>query len=224
MEYLESSPSSLKPSHVYISFRGDEDTRKFMHSLSAALKAEGFIIFGDDKKLETPGSNLPPHLLQAIRESWIWIVVFSKNYASSCWCLEELSQVAGHIITPEIEAPRRRPSSSVFCALTSCCSHVGPEPQEMCEAGIDKVNRWRKALKQGCRVSGRRSLPDRVITVYYDVDPKSFAQHIQQAWTQDSFEIPQWKRKAIEQVAVTLVSVIKSTQAINSSECIYAYQ
>ncbi|XP_028802442.1 toll/interleukin-1 receptor-like protein [Neltuma alba] len=94
MEYFESSPSSLKPSHVYISFRGDEGNRKFIHSLSAALKAEGFRIFGDDKKHEKPDSNLPPHLLQAIDESWIWIVVFSKNYASSSWCLNELAEFA----------------------------------------------------------------------------------------------------------------------------------
>ncbi|XP_028802458.1 TMV resistance protein N-like [Neltuma alba] len=71
----------------------------------------------------------------------------------------------------------------------------------MCKANIYKVNRWREALKQGCRVSGRRSNSDRFIAVYYDVDPKSFAQHIQQACTQDSFEITQWERKVIELVA-----------------------
>ncbi|XP_028771412.1 disease resistance-like protein DSC1 [Neltuma alba] len=197
MEYLESSSSSLKPSHVYISFRGDEETRKFMHSLLAALKAEGFRIFGDDKKLETPGSNLPPHLLQAIRESWIWIVVFSKNYASSCWCLKELSQVLRIILSQdESQLSCADSSSSVFAHPLYA---VDAERQEMCEADIDKVNRWRQALKRGFRVSGRWSASDRVIAVFYDVDPKSFPQHIQQACTQDSFEITQWED--IEQVA-----------------------
>ncbi|KAI9080436.1 hypothetical protein K1719_037550 [Acacia pycnantha] len=79
MEYLERRLSALKPNHVYISF-DDDDTRKFVRSLSAALKAQGFRIFGHHEKRKTGVSNNFPYyqLLEAIEESWIWIVVFSK--------------------------------------------------------------------------------------------------------------------------------------------------
>ncbi|KAM7473384.1 hypothetical protein LguiB_020627 [Lonicera macranthoides] len=42
--------------------------------------------------LET-GESIPPALLKAIEESNFAIVVFSKNYASSLWCLDELVKI-----------------------------------------------------------------------------------------------------------------------------------
>ncbi|KAI9074243.1 hypothetical protein K1719_043808 [Acacia pycnantha] len=171
MEYFESCSSSLKPSHVYISFRGDEDTRKFMHSFSAALKAQGFTIFGDDKRRETPDSYLPQHLRQAISESWIWIVVFSKNYASSSWCLTELHECATW------------GCAGLYALAEFLCENpLYDEGEEMYEANIDKVDRWRRAMKKWLGLPCSRS--DKVIAVYYDVDPKSFTQHIEQSYTQ----------------------------------------
>ncbi|KAI9115377.1 hypothetical protein K1719_013696 [Acacia pycnantha] len=158
MEYFESCSSSLKPSHVYISFRGDEDTRKFMHSFSAALKAQGFRIFGDDKRRETPDSYLPQHLHRAIRESWIWIIVFSKNYASSSWCLEELEICTS--LGVELTVVNYRREDPLY-----------DEGEEMYEANIDKVDRWRRAMKKWLGLPCSRS--DKVIAVYYDVDPEN---------------------------------------------------
>ncbi|XP_028771910.1 TMV resistance protein N-like [Neltuma alba] len=180
MEYFESNPSSLRPSHVYISFRGDESNRKFIHSLSTALKAEGFRIFGDDKKHEKSDSNLPPHLRQAIGESWIWIVVFSKNYASSSWCFKELARFA------QLTLVKYR--------------YVDPlivEREQRFEAEIDQVNGRRRDLKKGF---GPRNVLHRIIAVFYDVDPKSFAHHIQQACAQ--FEA-HYLMEAIEKVVAT---------------------
>jgi hypothetical protein len=45
-----------------------------------------------DTKLRS-GDEISPTLLKAIEESEISIIVLSKNYASSQWCLDELIKI-----------------------------------------------------------------------------------------------------------------------------------
>ncbi|KAK4285167.1 hypothetical protein QN277_001902 [Acacia crassicarpa] len=241
MEYLERRLSALKPSHVYISFDDDDDTRKFVRSLSAALKAQGFRIFGHYEKRETGvSSNLQYYqLLEAIGESWIWIVVFSKNYASSSWCLRELEKFAGccdWIFTrslralgrPMVEERETRfeadmglPGFGVekrasrdkkegrgggggggrWKAVGFAYDKKAPStfnPNSHTDSHTDKVKKWRRALKNGFHLSGRRrSVGERTIAVYYDVDPNSFPQ---QAYLQHSSEERQRRLEAVKQV------------------------
>ncbi|KAI9109076.1 hypothetical protein K1719_020031 [Acacia pycnantha] len=77
---------------IFLSFRG-EDTRKgFTDHLYHALKRSGFSVFRDDEELER-GEVISKELLQAIENSHFAIVVLSKNYASSSWCLKELQHI-----------------------------------------------------------------------------------------------------------------------------------
>ncbi|KAL1072793.1 hypothetical protein V6Z11_D11G177600 [Gossypium hirsutum] len=46
----------------------------------------------DENQLKT-GQNLSSSLLRAIEESRISVIIFSKNYASSSWCLQELFKI-----------------------------------------------------------------------------------------------------------------------------------
>ncbi|KAI3775470.1 hypothetical protein L1987_50047 [Smallanthus sonchifolius] len=52
------------------------------------------------------GKSIAPELLRAIEESAISVIIFSKNYASSTWCLDELVKImnchkkSGHIVLP----------------------------------------------------------------------------------------------------------------------------
>ncbi|KAJ0086154.1 hypothetical protein Patl1_07094 [Pistacia atlantica] len=76
---------------VFLSFRG-EDTRKgFTGHLYRALTRKGVDVFWDEK-LEK-GEPISSELLDAIEKSRISVVVFSKNYASSSWCLDELVKI-----------------------------------------------------------------------------------------------------------------------------------
>ncbi|PRQ59017.1 putative TIR domain, P-loop containing nucleoside triphosphate hydrolase [Rosa chinensis] len=77
---------------VFLSFRG-EDTRKgFTDHLYDKLQWRGIRTFRDDPELER-GTAISPELLSAIEQSRFAIVVLSPNYASSTWCLLELSKI-----------------------------------------------------------------------------------------------------------------------------------
>jgi len=60
--------------------------------LYEGLKNRGIFTFQDDKRLEN-GDSIPEELLKAIEESQVALVIFSKNYATSRWCLNELVKI-----------------------------------------------------------------------------------------------------------------------------------
>ncbi|XP_028753472.1 TMV resistance protein N-like [Neltuma alba] len=93
------SSLSSKPVQVYLSFRGDDNSRKFTDDLRCGIESRDLQTLGDDKKFETRDSIIliPPHLLKSIEESFIFFVIFSRNFASSIWCLQELSKIADFI-------------------------------------------------------------------------------------------------------------------------------
>ena len=91
-----SSPSSSSTRRwkydVFLNFR-DVDTRNsFTDHLYAALKQKGISTFKDDVRLER-GKRISSGLLEAIETSRFVIVIFSKNYAFSRWCLDELVKI-----------------------------------------------------------------------------------------------------------------------------------
>ncbi|KAK2977673.1 hypothetical protein RJ640_029385 [Escallonia rubra] len=75
--------------HVFLSFRGQDTRKTFTDHLYAALVQAGFQTFRDNESIER-GKYLNSELPKAIEQSRISIVVLSKTYASSTWCLDEL--------------------------------------------------------------------------------------------------------------------------------------
>nr|GEY24851.1 Toll/interleukin-1 receptor (TIR) domain-containing protein [Tanacetum cinerariifolium] len=89
---LEEASSSSKDEHIYdvfLSFRGADTRNSFTNHLHKALENANLKTILDDKEIET-GLYLKPELERAIRASRASIIVMSKNYASSTWCLNEL--------------------------------------------------------------------------------------------------------------------------------------
>ena len=76
---------------VFLSFRGKDTRKTFIAHLYAALCQNDINTFMDDKLKS--GEDISPTLLKTIKELSISIVVFSKNYASSKWCLNELMKI-----------------------------------------------------------------------------------------------------------------------------------
>jgi hypothetical protein len=77
---------------VFLSFRGEDTRKNFTGHLYDALERNGLKTFIDDEQLRS-GEEIPSELLKAIEESRISVVVLSENYASSAWCLEELTKI-----------------------------------------------------------------------------------------------------------------------------------
>ncbi|XP_039155695.1 TMV resistance protein N-like [Eucalyptus grandis] len=77
---------------VFLSFRGTDVRNYFLGHLYTALVQSGINTYMDSEDLKK-GEQISPALMEAIKESQIAIVVFSKDYASSPWCLEEVVNI-----------------------------------------------------------------------------------------------------------------------------------
>src|ERR1044072_5943570 len=80
-----------KKHDVFISFRGEDTRTNFTSHLHYALCDKSIRTFIDNKLQK--GDDVWPSLAEAIEDSHMSIVVFSENYASSRWCLEELVKI-----------------------------------------------------------------------------------------------------------------------------------
>ena len=94
---LSSFPSSSSSSSsstgrwkydIFISFRGEDTRNTFVDLLYDAFKREGNA-FKDDEKLGK-GKTISQELSNTIEKLRYVVVIFSKNYASSTLCLNEL--------------------------------------------------------------------------------------------------------------------------------------
>ena len=88
---------------VFVSFRGDDTRNNFTSILIGVLYHHGINIFLDNEHLR--GEEISYKLFEAIESSRIPIIVFSKNYAFSTWCLKELVKILeckekGQIVLP----------------------------------------------------------------------------------------------------------------------------
>ncbi|XP_048620716.1 disease resistance protein TAO1-like [Brassica napus] len=76
---------------VFPSFRGEDVRYNFLSHIKKEFERKT-ITFFNDNGIER-GESIAPELIQGIRGSKIAIVLLSKNYASSKWCLEELVEI-----------------------------------------------------------------------------------------------------------------------------------
>lgn len=76
---------------MFPSFSGEDVRKSLLSHLLKELHRKSINTF-IDHGIER-SRPIGPELLSAIRESRISIVVFSKNYASSSWCLNELVEI-----------------------------------------------------------------------------------------------------------------------------------
>ncbi|PRQ25570.1 putative TIR domain, P-loop containing nucleoside triphosphate hydrolase [Rosa chinensis] len=143
--------------HVFLSFRG-EDTRKgFTDHLFKELKERAISAYRDDPNLER-GTTIDTELMLAIEQSRFSIVIISKNYASSDWCLLELA----HIFRCMKEDGRIMP---IFYGVeprdvrhqTGTFSEHFTEHEKKLGKDGEKVREWRDALTKVGKLAGWNS-------------------------------------------------------------------
>ncbi|GJU07245.1 NB-ARC domains-containing protein [Tanacetum coccineum] len=139
---------------VFVSFRGDDIRKGFMDHMFSDFKQKGIHAFRDDRQLPK-GEAISPHLYNAIEESRFLIVVFSKNYASSSWCLRELVKI---LEFKQTQNPKHEVGIIFYDVKPDVVSH---QTDSYAEA-IDKhqrsnrpaVDNWKKALSMAADLSG----------------------------------------------------------------------
>ncbi|XP_061997746.1 disease resistance protein RPV1-like isoform X2 [Rosa rugosa] len=139
---------------VFLSFRGEDTRYAFTSHLYEALlraKIQTYI----DNKLER-GDEIAPALLKEISESKLSVIIFSKNYASSAWCLDELV----HIL--ECRDLYKQFVIPIFYGVDpsdvrkQCGSYADAfvEHEKRFKDPMNKVLRWRNALTTAANISG----------------------------------------------------------------------
>ncbi|XP_048439293.1 disease resistance protein RPV1 isoform X2 [Pyrus x bretschneideri] len=161
-----SSSSSSSYTHsgtydVFLSFRGEDTRYNFVGHLYNNLVQKGIKTFMDDETLKR-GEEISSSLLKAIEDSRISLVVFSENYASSVWCLDELVHIfhckeqLQRMVFPVFykvdPSDVRNQSKSFGKALAHHESKL--------KHNMDKVLSWRETLTKAANLSGWSFLAD----------------------------------------------------------------
>ncbi|KAL3355269.1 hypothetical protein AABB24_019372 [Solanum stoloniferum] len=144
--------------NVFLSFRGEDTHKTFMGHLYQGLRNRGIFTFQGDKKLER-GVSIQEELLKAIKEFQVALIVFSKNYATSRWCLNELVKIM------ECKEENGQTVIPVFYDVDP--SHVQNQRESFAKAfarheskykddaeGMQKVKGWRNALTAAADLRG----------------------------------------------------------------------
>ncbi|XP_052115859.1 disease resistance protein Roq1-like [Arachis duranensis] len=172
-----SSSASIPPRrsctyHVFLSFRGEDTRTGFTGHLYAALNRKGITTYKDDKNLRK-GHVISKELLKAIEESMFAVIVFSRDYAFSSWCLDELQKII------ECQNQVGLQIKAVFYGVEPCdVRHQRGTFEEAFKKheerhDREKVKRWREALTQVAAHSGWTSKnKDEAVLV------ENIAQHI----------------------------------------------
>lgn len=139
---------------VFISFRGEDTRASFVSHLNKALNEKKIRTFFNED--EETIDEISEQLLKAIEESKVSIVVFSSNYASSRWCLDELV----HIL--ECNKSTGQKVIPIFCHVdpsevatqTGTFANSFAKHSRVFNRDLRIVQKWKHALSETVNLSG----------------------------------------------------------------------
>lgn len=141
---------------VFLSFRGADTRKNFTDHLYTALVANGIRTFRDNEEVEK-GGEIKLHLIKAIELSRISVIVLSKNYAHSKWCLEELLKIVeclrerGQIVLPvfyHVDPSQIRNQTGVYSEVFADYERNADQTKK------EMIQKWRSALREVANLAG----------------------------------------------------------------------
>ncbi|GKC42327.1 NB-ARC domains-containing protein, partial [Tanacetum coccineum] len=139
---------------VFVSFRGEDIRKNFMDHLFNDFKQKGIYAFRDDNQLPR-GEEISTQLYKAIEESRFLIVIFSKNYASSSWCLRELVKI---LKCKQLENPKHEVQIIFYDAKPDVVRKHKRSYEEAFRnheiSNSSEVGKWKEALSMAAHLSG----------------------------------------------------------------------
>nr|XP_043630298.1 disease resistance protein RPV1-like [Erigeron canadensis] len=138
---------------VFLSFRGEDTRKNFVDHLYHAFDHKSILTYKDDERI-TKGKRISDELIASIVDSRFYVVVFSKNYASSSWCLDELVQ-----IMEECHKSTFHTAYPVFYDVqpTEIRKQIGSVGEAFSiheKQDADAARIWRQALKEAADLAG----------------------------------------------------------------------
>jgi hypothetical protein len=145
-----------KKHDVFVSFRGEDTRNGFTKHLYDALVNKSIKTYID--YLLVRGEDVWPKLAKAIEDSHISVVVFSENFATSTWCLEELVKVLecrkdcrhGQVVIPVFY--KTYPSDIRY--QTGSYEKAFAKHERDLGTNDLRVLKWRSALTEAANISG----------------------------------------------------------------------
>jgi len=140
---------------VFVSFRGPETRKGFLGHLLEAFSRKKIVFFADNKIKK--GDEIAQSLFHAIETSLISVVIFSENYTTSTWCLDELVKIVecrekyGQILLPVFY----QLDPAVVRYQNGTYADAFAEHERKYNSTV--VQRWRSALKKSADIAGFHS-------------------------------------------------------------------
>ncbi|XP_052309056.1 disease resistance protein RPV1 isoform X12 [Populus trichocarpa] len=140
---------------VFLSFSNEDTGKNFSDHLNSALTIAGFRTFKNDDGVRR-GENTGSETRKAIQESKISVIVFSKDYASSTRCLDELVMImdarraTGHIVLPIFY----HLDPSEVRSQEGRCFEAFSTHEKSFQGEKGRVEEWRAALREAADVAG----------------------------------------------------------------------
>lgn len=147
-----SSSSAVWKTDVFVSFRGEDVRKTFVSHLFCELDRMGINAFRDDLDLQS--KSISSELVNAIKGSRFAIVVVSRNYAASSWCLDELLKIM------ECKETIDQTIVPVFYEIdpSDVRRHRGGFGEDVeSHSDKEKVRKWKEALTKLASISGEDS-------------------------------------------------------------------
>nr|AHG29000.1 NBS-LRR protein [Cicer arietinum] len=154
----QSNVPQIHKYEVFVSFRGPDIREVFLGHLVKEFNQKKIVAFIDEKLKQ--GDEIGQSLFEAIETSLISVVIFSPNYASSEWCLDELVKIIecrekdGQIVLPvfyKVDPTNVRHQDGVY-------ADAFDEHETKHGNASNNVLGWRYALKKSGNIAGFHSL------------------------------------------------------------------